>query len=302
MHAPLHFNLDAVVAREPARESGADELLMALLGNAVCGAEGIEEMGLRAWIMCARLSAESCPMPRAADKKRMREAAIVCGGRLGLPAANPEVKGDVARMVMGHCVTAWAIGRRVSLLAYAFCPHDEVLAVLRSFEHIGVLWRLRADNKRSAVCAAMKKLKEDIFRHRAWRVGLWFEKRETTVRKYEAAQIGNTNRRDGEQRAEDDDKPELAQAREEIAVIVSGVRVKPQYARMSALELREHLRRQRELAEWMAANPQLGCRSLAEAEVVKRRMESGGMDRMDCSPRGAVSASNPESDSVSPIG
>lgn len=278
MHAPLHFNLDAAVVREPARESGADELLMALLGNAVCGAEGIEEMGLRAWVMCARLAADACPAPSAAERRQMREAAVVCGGRLELPAANPEVMGDVARMVVGHCVTAWAIGRRVSLLAYAFCPHDDVLAVLRSFDHIGVLWKLQADNKRSAVCAAMKKLKEDIFRRRAWRVALWFEKRETTIRKYEAAQIGNTNRRDGEQRSEpadgdDDEGTEAARAREEMAVIVCGVRVKRRFATMTAIQLREHLRTERVLREWMAANPQLNCRTTTEAAALKRRME-----------------------------
>lgn len=219
-------------------EERAGGVFIRALGNAVEGRPPMEEMGYRVWIMAARVGA-ACPPPTAQDRRRMREIAGACNGHLGLGEAAPAVVRDAFEIIIGPEETARGMGRRATLLAYAFNRSASVRAALPSFESIGVLWGLRAKNKRSAVCAAMDKLTGALGRRARHPVELWFRKKEITRRKYEAAQMGNGNRGGGMTNDGDAEK----QAAEEIAVVIDGVRVRRKFALMTKVALRAHLRR-----------------------------------------------------------
>ena len=81
-------------------------------------------------------------------------------------------------MIVLRETTLWRIGRRASLLAYALNRGVIIRDALESFEVIGGLWGLSAENKRSAVCAAMNVLREEMIKTAQLPEGFrfWFEK------------------------------------------------------------------------------------------------------------------------------
>lgn len=99
-------------------------------------------------------------------------------------------------LIVGERDRLGEVGRWFMLVAYALCPNPLVKDVLRSVEHIGHLWELRAANKRSAVSAAMRVLKGELKRH--WRFDeefhFWFEKSAEAKAAYARVQEGNHNR------------------------------------------------------------------------------------------------------------
>ena len=108
--------------------------------------------------------------------------------------------------------------------------------VLPSFESIGVLWKLKAANKRSAVSAAMNKLREELVKHGQLPSSFrfWFEKSPDARVVYEQAQMGNENRA-GHNCYE--------------AELFEGLPVKREFAKMKAEERRAVLRRMHEASE-----------------------------------------------------
>lgn len=210
-----------------------DSLFAVVTNNAVAGRPPITEMGYRVWIMALRFFV-ACPPMSAAMVREMQRIAVRCNGGLPLPrAADAEA---VFELLMLGTQTPWETGRRVTLLAYALNRGVVVREVLPSFESIGLLWQLKAENKRSAVCAAMNKLREELVKHgqlpRSFR--FWFEKSPDARVVYEQAQMGNENR-GGHNRYE--------------VEMLEGLPVKRKFAKMKAQERRAVLRRMHEASE-----------------------------------------------------
>lgn len=245
-----------IAALDSSRVDGAGErswrvvLFSQVLVACVWGRPCLEVMGLRLWVLCERL----CPgvMPRTNAARRRELAACMVGVDLRIEPGETSLE-DRARLVeilVGREVEPRRLGRRVTLLGYAFDRGEVMRATLPSFESIGELWGLRARNKRSAVCEGMKVIVRSMVERGQLRSAeahelseLWFAKKRATRERYAAAQVGNKNRRgDGETAAPETerDEPDCVRAalRREHEERVEGVPVRREFAGMSPAGLR----------------------------------------------------------------
>jgi len=179
-------------------------MLSVLLCNAVSGRPELAVMGARLWwmlsVLCPGLGLERVRLSRA-ETLMVRGC---CGLDLsGVGAVEMEDRWRVGELLRGDAMGLLALGRRVSLLAYMLERGPVVRAALPCMESIGLLWGLRATNKRSAICAAMMKIQGDMdkcgmrltMREPAV---LWFQKGRATRARYERVQRGNGNRKKGQ--------------------------------------------------------------------------------------------------------
>lgn len=239
--------------------SEAFSFFMRVLGNAVEGRPPLIEMGYRTWIMASRYAPAVCPHSTRADMMMMRKLAAECNGHLSLGYLREELARDVFEFVIGRAATAVQMAKRVTILAFGINTSPAVRCALPSMESIGILWGLSAENKRSAVSAAAKKIlreaKEKTERrdahHRNVITELWYAKKAVTRAKYEEAQMGNSNRRrgDGETGRHGDEDEGKREVRREVAQLRHGIPVRREFAAMSAEQLKRHLARLREEAE-----------------------------------------------------
>lgn len=265
-------NLDAsglneavdMAALRGVRVDGAGErpprvtLFCRLLENAVRGKPPVEDMGWRMWLMLERLAPGSVWRLKDAEERRaVLRVAREAGGALDLAGVVQEVAVEdvqrVACLLVAGEDQPRRLGRRVMLLAYAFCRESgPVRAALESFEDMGQHLGLTANNKRSAVSAAMKVLVKSIIesgelRHQDHpRTELWFAKKRETRERCARAQRGNENRRNAlakqEEQGEDSAKAELAE-------VLEGVPVKPEWRGLTASQVRQRLSALHEEAE-----------------------------------------------------
>lgn len=231
----LGFVVDHVARPADEHEAG-DALFVCVTNNAFAGRPSIMEAGLRVVIMAARLGLTVLEMGRA-ERVALRRVALGCHDGLRVPGSvNARA---VFELILGQEQTAWRIGRRASLLAYALNRSVIIRGVLESFEVIGGMWGLSATNKRSAVSAAMNKLRAELVQGgqlpRHFR--FWFEKTADARAVYEQAQVGNHNRAG----AAESSCYDLEE--------VDGLRLKPRFARMNAAQRREVLRAMHEASE-----------------------------------------------------
>lgn len=212
---------------------GRDELMMAITTQCFEGRPSLLEAGMR---FCAMASRAGVPVPMNANERReMRAVIACCNGSLWLPRC--EEAACVFEFLRGGITKPRYLGRRLSLMAYAFNRGFVILRVFPSMESIGDLWELSADNKRSAVCAALVKLKAEILRsgwlreHRSMRsFKFWFEKSEEAKANYAEAQLGNANRLGG-----------TGTKAEEVRELIHGVPVKAEFRGLSPQGLRRRL-------------------------------------------------------------
>ncbi len=195
-----------------------DALFCCVTNNAYKGRPSLIESGLRILIMAGRCCVP-VPVISWSETLQLRKIAVQCNGGLSLPPSEDARR--VFELIMGAEVTPWRIGRRASLLAYALNRGVIIRAALKNFVKIGELWELRAANKRSAVSAAMDKLREELVKHGQLpsTFRFWFEKDEEASAAYEQAQMGNDNR-DGHNRYE--------------AELIEGIPLKRAFAHMTA--------------------------------------------------------------------
>ena len=226
----MGFEADHCGEQEQAPRDG---LFICLTNNAFAGRPSLMESGLRVMIMAARVGVPVVKLARA-ELLHLRRVAVACNGGLALPVSEDARR--VFELVMGAEARPWRIGRRASLLAYALNRSVIIRDALPNFEMIGKLWELSADNKRSAVSAAMNQLRVEMVRHGQLpsTFRFWFEKRADARAVYEAAQMGNTNRH-----GHDEDE----------VMMLEGVPVKACYARMKPQERRERMQRMHEASE-----------------------------------------------------
>lgn len=219
--------------RDEGEALAKDSLFAVVTNNAVAGRPSIIEIGYRVWIMALRFFV-ACPPMSAAMVREMQRIAVRCNGGLALPRASDAEA--VFELLMLGTQTPWETGRRVTLLAYALNRGVVVREVLPSFESIGLLWQLRAENKRSAVCAAMNKLREEMMRTGKLPRGFrfWFEKSDEARAVYESVQLGNHNRTGGSK---------------EAAETYEGVPIKQAFARLDERQRRRVLNELHEAAE-----------------------------------------------------
>lgn len=252
-----------IAALDSSRVDGAGErsarvtLFSQVLVACVVDACSLKEMGLRAWLLCERLMPGCLPPTRAKLRKELHVVSTLCWDYLhiGVADATFEDRGQVVEMITGGLSEALALGRRVSLLAYAYERGPVVRAALPSFEAIGKLWGLRARNPRSAVCAAMQAVVRGVVEKSQLRdmhdeMGLtefWFAKKRVTRRRCEVAQMGNTNRK----ASEEEDLPVCVREalRREHEELVHGVPVRAEFRGLSPLQLRRKLQGLAEEAE-----------------------------------------------------
>lgn len=238
--------------------SGRVTLLSQMLVACVAGRPALPDMGIRALFLVSKIS------PGAQVKVGLRDLRRVCvqaGAALhgvGLAEVSLEERQHVAELLLGGELEPRKVGRRVSLLAYAFERGDGVRSVLPSFESIGSLWGLKARNQRSAVCAAMDKTVRQMVEKGQLRkceyeqmTELWFAKKRSTRDRYHAAQIGNENRA---HKSPPPDEHHLSESAHQAvkkahAELIEGVPVKPEYQGLSALELRAKMQRLHDQAE-----------------------------------------------------
>lgn len=213
--------------------AGRDELLMAITTQCFEGKPFLLEAGLR---FCAMAWRAGVPVPRNANERRqMRSVTLACNGSLRLPRSDEAA--SVFEFLMGNETKPHLIGRRLSLMAYAFNRGPVIRDVFPAMEDIGKLWGLSAVNKRSAICAALVKLKKEILRggwltkHRRMEsFHFWFEKPEEAKATYREVQMGNTNRQGREECAPD-----------EVRELIHGIPVKAEFRGLSPQELRRRL-------------------------------------------------------------
>jgi hypothetical protein len=238
--------------------SGRVTLLSQVLVACVAGRPALPDMGIRALFLVGRITPG---VQVEVGRRELRRVCLESGAALhgvGLSEVSLEERQHVAELVLGGEREPRRVGRRVSLLAYAFERGDGVRSVLPSFESIGALWGLKARNQRSAVCAAMDKtvrqmVEKGQLRHCEYEQmsELWFAKKRVTRERYQVAQIGNENRAHKTSHADEDDLSEsAAQAvKKAHAELIEGVPVKPEFKGLSALELRARLQRLHDQAE-----------------------------------------------------
>lgn len=227
------------------------------LGNAVEGRPPLVEMGYRAWIMASRYAPAVCPHSARSDLLAMRKLAAECNGHLSLGYLRADLARDVFEFMLGGCATAVSIAKRVTILAYGINTSAAVQSALPSMESIGLLWGLAARNKRSAVSAAAKKILREAkekterrdSRHRNVITELWFAKKAVTRARYEAAQMGNRNRRGDKETGSGGDDEKKREVRREVAHLRHGIPVRREFAAMSPEQLKRRLAAMREEAE-----------------------------------------------------
>ena len=252
---------EAMVVARPERVT----LLSAVLSGVVAGCPRVEVMGARLVVLLEGL----CPgliqvSWGKVEAKLLRE---VMGFRLvgGAGEVTMEDRWRIGEMLVGRERSLLGLGKRVSLLAYMLETGEERVAALPCMEALGALWKLRAKNKRSAICAAMMAIQAEMdkselrLRDHETTV-LWFQKRRVTRAKYQAAQVGNQNRRaKGEavvMEEADDGRGAVGELVEEVFEMVGRVRVrsgplpiKPQFQGLTAGQLRARLDALHEAAE-----------------------------------------------------
>lgn len=226
-------------------------LFSQILLACVAGRPSVEVMGLRLWVLAERLSPGRLPRTKAKMRKRLQAVALDAWEVMQVQPGET-AREDTDRLLdllLGAECEPVKLGRRVTLLGYAFERGPMMRAALPSFEVIGELWGLRAANKRSAVCAAMDKLVCGMVERGQMRQGeaahlsdLWFAKKRSACEAYAAAQMGNHNRA----AKADDVSDEMPLSRKlelqaEHAERVRDVPVRPEFARMSPLQLKRHL-------------------------------------------------------------
>ena len=253
--AEMGFEANHAVEQE---QTGSDDLFIRVTNNAFAGRPPLKESGLRILIMAKR---SNVPIPalQKQELRQLREVTVTFYDGLTLPVSHDH--GYVIRvfeLIMGVEVTALGIGRRASLLAYAINRSIPIRRALPNFTKIGERWGLSAENKRSAVSAAMNQLRAEMIKHGQLpsTFRFWFEKSADARAVYEAAQMGNTNRQ-----ADDDEDADT----EHEVMMLDGVPLKPCYARMKAGERRERLHALHEASEMK----RLGLS--AEAGILNRR-------------------------------
>ncbi len=259
-----------VAALDLSRVDGAGErswrvvLFSQVLVACVWGRPCLEVMGLRLWVLCERLVPGSMPGTSAGMRKRLGAAMVGVDMQVEPGETSMEDRARLVELLVGHEVEPRRLGRRVTLLGYAFERGEVMRAALPSFEKIGELWGLRARNKRSAVSAAMRELVRTMVERGQMRgpaghglTELWFAKKRVTRERYALAQVGNGNRSgDGETRRRGDVEEEVEPVcvrealRREHEERVAGLRaVKPEFRAMSPRELRDHFARLEAAAE-----------------------------------------------------
>jgi len=249
-----------IAALNPSRTDGAGErsermtLLSQILTGCVAGRPVLADMGWRAWWLCENAAPGALPRVRAAQRTQLRRVAREGAGVLRVQALDMPLteRQRVVEIVLGGEVQPLKLGRRVTLLAYAFERGDAVRSVLPSFESIGGLWGLTAKNQRSAVCAAMDKTVRQMVergqlrqRHYEQLSELWFAKKRVTRERCEKAQMGNHNRK----HEEDLTTSAAEQLKAEHAERIEAVPVQAKFAAMTPLELRRHLQSLHDQAE-----------------------------------------------------
>lgn len=258
------------------------QILLACVSGRPC----LEEMGLRLWVLCERLCPGSMPRTNREMRRRLWVAESAAWKAMQVMPGETSVD-DCGRLVDlltgGECEPV-RLGRRVTLLGYAFERGPEMRAVFPSFENIGEHWGLRARNKRSAVSAAMRGLVRTMVERGQLRVPeahelteLWFAKKRVTRERYAAAQVGNSNRlgdsetgrrlrrrlgdsergrlgewetgRGGDSDSDDEPASVREMLRLEHEERISGVPVRREFAGMSPRELRAHFEKLERAAE-----------------------------------------------------
>lgn len=257
-----------IAALDSSRVDGAGErtwrlgLLCQVLLACVAGRPSLEVMGLRLWVLCERLCPGSMPRTNKGMRKRLQEALRGAWREMQVSPGDTSLDdcGRLVDVLTGGERDAVRLGRRVTLLGYAFERGPMMRAVLPSFESIGELWGLRARNKRSAVCAAMKSLVRGMVERGQLRCGeahelseLWFAKKRVTRERYAAAQVGNGNRCGNEESrcTHEEDEPAGVRdmLRREHEERVCGVPVRREFSGMSPRDLRAHFDRLERAAE-----------------------------------------------------
>jgi hypothetical protein len=227
-------------------------LFSQILLACVAGRPSVEVMGLRLWVLAERLSPGRLPRTKKKMRRQLQSVALeawevmqVQPGETGLEDTH-----RLLDLLLGAECEPVKLGRRVTLLGYAFERGEMMRAALPSFEVIGELWGLRAENKRSAVCAAMDKLVCGMVERGQLRQGeaahlsdLWFAKKRAACEAYAAAQMGNHNRAAKVDECAADEMPlsRKLELQAEHAERVRGVPVKAEFARMTPLQLKRHL-------------------------------------------------------------
>jgi len=226
-------------------------LFSQILLACVAGRPSVEVMGLRLWVLAERLSPGRLPRTKAKMRKQLQAVALEAWQVMQVQRGDTTLE-DTDRLLdllLGAECEPVKLGRRVTLLGYAFERGEMMRAALPSFEVIGELWGLRAANKRSAVCAAMDKLVCGMVERGQLRQGealhlseLWFAKKRAACAAYAAAQMGNHNRAAKTDEASDEmPLSRKLELQAEHAERVRGVPVKAEFARMSPLQLKRHL-------------------------------------------------------------
>lgn len=253
------------LALDPSRTDGAGErtfrlgLFTQILAACVHDTRCLEVMGLRLLVLCARVLPGSVMRVKASVRRQMQaaEGSAFQMMRVNADGVDLEERMRVAELLLGtgaHGIQhPGSLGRRVTLLAYAFCREPEVRAALPSFEVIGRdIWRLRATNPRSAVCAAMKKAVTEMVARGQLRekdaqalTDMWWAKKKATKAKYARAQMGNTNRtlHPAEDDLPESRREELMQEHRDRIDGVPREAMRPQFRTMTADEIRRHFQR-----------------------------------------------------------
>lgn len=226
-------------------------LFSQILLACVAGRPSVEVMGLRLWVLAERLSPGRLPRTKARMRKRLQAVAMEAWQVMQLEPGDTTMtdKDRLLDLLLGAECEPVKLGRRVTLLGYAFERGEMMRAALPSFEVIGELWGLRAGNKRSAVCAAMDKLVRGMVERGQMRQGeaahlsdLWFAKKKAACEAYAAAQMGNHNRSAKADEASDEmPLSRKLELQAEHAERVRGVPVRAEFAKMSPLQLKRHL-------------------------------------------------------------
>lgn len=234
--AELGFDVPGIAV--PVSEEASDETLFAqVTNNAFAGRPLLVRAGARIWLMGYSLGLRMPKLCRA-GMTVLRSHMRVDAGECLLMAGGVEVSQRIAvfEMLVGSETTLWRMGRRASLLAYALNRGVIIREALESFAVIGELWELRAENKRSAVSAAMNELRAELVKHGRLPAGFrfWFEKEAGARAVYAQAQVGNGNRVRGMTNDE-------CGMRNEEPVECHGVPVRREWARLSGAERKKRL-------------------------------------------------------------
>jgi hypothetical protein len=235
--AAAEMGFDVPGMAVPVSEERSDETLFAqVTNNAFAGRPLLVRAGARIWLMGYSLGLKMPKLDRA-GMTLMRSHLRVDAADCLLMAGGVEMGQRIAvfEMLVGGETTLWRMGRRASLLAYALNRGVIIREALESFAVIGELWELRAENKRSAVSAAMNELRAELVKHGRLPPGFrfWFEKEAGARAVYSMVQRGNCNRAGAGQ----SDDETMRQGDCEC----HGVPVRREWARLSGAERKRRL-------------------------------------------------------------